>query len=213
MLRERKPLGGLANFKEYRRTMKSMTFIELDSLEKETNKNKSKNLIGLVTPSEKVIICLGENKKVLWSDLVNFFVLTDYRLLANLMGFTNVMLDKIVNVKNRRTLDGHQVYIGLSENSVETEGGAAFTENGISYHLVYWTKDKDDAYIKWLTDELNKSISEAKIRLRSSTVNVKIAQQDVNDIAGQLERLASLYNSGAITQSEYNKAKEKLLST
>jgi hypothetical protein len=192
--------------------MKSMTFTELANLEKETNKNKSHNLKGIVTPSEKIIICLGELRKALWSKVLIIFVLTDYRLLANLIGFTNVMLDKIVNVKNKSTNDGYQVYIGLSENSVETEGGATFTENGINYHLVYWTKNKDDAHIKWLTDELNKSISEAKIRLRTNTINVKITQ-DVNDIAGQLERLASLYNSGAITQSEYNKSKEKLLST
>ncbi len=188
-----------------------MTFAELDRLEKETCKKQSKNLSGIITSEENVIVCLGEYKRVLWYDTVSYFVLTDFRVLADCIGFVNIMLDKIVRVENKRNLDGHTLYVGLPEYSAEPVGGAAFSENGVNYYRVYFTKS-DAAYSKWLTDELNKRISEAKIRLRSNTVNVKIAGQDENSIAGQLEKLASLYHSGAITQSEYNKAKEKLLS-
>ena len=187
--------------------MKSMTLTELDNLEREINKNRSANLRGLITSAEKVIVCLGDFKKASllnWGDSITYFILTDYRLISNCLGFTNVMLDKIVNMENG-WLVGLQ--IGLQENSAESVGAISHSKRGLNYYTVLMTTDAD--YVNKLIGLMNKYISESKIRLRSNTVNIK---QDENDIAGQLEKLASLFKSGAITQSEYNKAKEKLLS-
>jgi hypothetical protein len=195
--------------------MKSMTFTELVNLEKGIYKNQSKNLQGIVTSVEKVVVCLGELQKSSFFKLANplgYFVLTDFRVLAYDGGFTNVMLDKIVKIEVRSLILAAELLIALPEYSSEPVGQISYSANGINYCNVL-PLQSDIAYVNRLAGEMNKYISEAKIRLRSNTITVNTTQQGINNIAGQLETLASLYNSGAITQSEYNKAKEKLLSS
>jgi len=185
-----------------------MTLAELDRLERETNKDKSKNLKGIVTPAEKIIVCLGETRKANILKLnysMNYFILTDYRIVDEFAGFTNIMLDKIATVELKSFI-GSELYVGIPQNSTEIVSNITYANNGIRFHRVVPTIT-DKAYIKWLADELNKYISESKIRLRSNTT-----PNNDNDIAGQLEKLTFLYQSGSITQAEYKKAKDKLLS-
>lgn len=190
--------------------MQTITFTELDSLEKEINKNKSRNLRGIVTTSENIIVCLYENKKILWYDNVDYFVLSNYRLLVDYLGFKNILLDQIIDVKNTRTIDGYHIYIGLPKYSTEVVGEAALVEKEIKYYLVYFEKS-DVTQVTWLTKELIKRVSEAKVRLRSTELNIKVESNDKNDIVDQLSKLTSLYKSGSLTEEEYNKAKEKIL--
>jgi len=182
-----------------------MNFTELANLEKEIYQNQSKNLIGIVTPSEKIIVCLGEYQKPSlsnWGKSLDYFVLTDFRILANnnYMNFSNIMLDNITSVDIRNFFTGSELIIRVSESARMSLGKSG---NVLPRDFT------DSNYIKWLAGEINKYVSEANIRLRSQPV---ITNQG-DGLVDQLQRLASLYNSGAITQSEYQKAKDKLLSS
>jgi hypothetical protein len=92
------------------------------------------------------------------------------------------------------------VKLGIEINPPESEG-----------RIFVGVKDKN--FLQSRIDDILKAKSNLEVRLLSSRENKNSSNSlSQNSIAEQLEKLANLYKSGALSDDEYKKAKGKILS-
>jgi hypothetical protein len=187
----------------------STTIDELDQLDQKysrENKRQSWNLRSRIGDHEKIIFCyyeLGNVPNFLGfpvSDIL-FYVLTDIKLIFIDANSVNRLEEiKLKNIKQLRMLVFGFVKLGIEINPPESEG-----------RIFVGVKDKN--FLQSRIDDILKAKSNLEVRLLSSRENKNSSNSlSQNSIAEQLEKLANLYKSGALSDDEYKKAKGKILS-
>lgn len=175
-----------------------LTFDEINRIEDEyarKNKHKSYGLQNHIGDREKIIACYYVQNKNF-----DFCVLTDLKLLFNPFASTN----KFFEVK-------------LSEISQLQVNSTGFLGQGgikVCFKNSSWNPCdifmgiKDAVFLEGLTGAIQKAIANLDVRRQSAAININATQ---NNIADQLAKLADLYNAKVLTEDEYKRAKERVL--
>src|SRR6266508_1070434 len=181
----------------------STTLDELDQLEQQyskKNKRASWNLRDRIGDDEKVLFCYYEIRQ---QDIL-FYILTDIKLIVTWNGSPfNVWEYKLNEVNN--VVPNHSLGMfgsgGIAVHSKSTPSVMIFDGN----------KDRD--FLQSISGIIRKAKANHEVRLRSATININTPKtSNQNSIAEQLAKLADLHKSGVLTDDEFKRAKEKVLS-
>ena len=188
----------------------SITLDELDLLDREyaqKNKRNNGNLRNLIGDHEKIIFCYHQlasipNRSGFGAKLdILFYILTDIKLIFTSYASNPVYLMKINDITNVMIntpgfLRSGSMWIGYGN------GKTPFIEDF-----------NDTDFLQGISDAIKKAKANLDVRSHSATINIntpKISSQE--SIAEQLVKLADLHKSGVLTDDEFKRAKERVLS-
>jgi hypothetical protein len=181
----------------------STTLNELDQLEKQyspKNKRPSWNLRNRIGDDEKILFCYYEIRE---QDIL-FYVLTDIKLIVTWNGSPRNLWEYQLNEVN---------------NIVPNPSLGIFSSGGIVIHskntppVTVFDGNKDRDFLQSISGSIQKAKANLDVRLRSSTININTPKtQNQDSIPEQFAKLADLYKSGVLTDDEFKRAKEKVLS-
>src|SRR3984957_9758134 len=141
---------------------------------------------------------------------VNIWVVTNFRVIDE-AGFLNYYakespLDKINNVSYDQTLAGRLFNFGHVEIQTAAEAGAT------DYYNVNHPRRLKDTITAAQAEYKNLEFSNQAARMAAAMgIHANTGSASAPNIAAELERLFELKIKGALSEEEYNRAKEKLL--
>ena len=188
----------------------SVSLADLDKLEHtiaQQNNRPSLDLINRIAPHEKIIFCLYDQHVVGWYfGLINpkpdisFWILTDFRLIycdysASADRFKELMLNRLFRTNAISGL--------LNDAIISIYKSPDVTETTFSLG------DKNAA--NYMVAELNKAISQSKVRVQPTVVNFQSTTPPTESIVDQIKSLSVLRDSGVITEDEFVRAKQRII--
>jgi hypothetical protein len=180
--------------------LKSTTLEELDRLEYQYSRRKnrpSRNLRNQIGDQEKVIFCYYEIRE----EGIAIYILTDTQLIfssINPILLNEIALNRVksvtVNYAGRFGSGGLRVYF---DNRSDT--------------MFYGIKNRN--FLERISGINMKAKAHYDIRFRSPAITMnEPVMPNQSSMTEQLEKLSELHKTGALTDEEYKRAKERVLS-
>ena len=181
----------------------SVTLDELNRLEQQyaqKNKRASWNLQNRIGDDETILFCYYEIRR----EDVLFYILTNIKLIVTWNGMpSNVWEYKLTDINN--VVPNHS--LGMFSS------GGIILHNKITASVSIFDGNKDLNFLQNVSGIIQKAKANLDVRLRSSTININAPETLSQDsIAEQFVKLADLHKSGVLTDDEFKRAKEKVLS-
>jgi hypothetical protein len=178
----------------------STTLEELDLLEHQysrRNNQPSKNLRNRIPDQENVIFCYYEIRE----GTIALYLLTDTRLIfssINPLLLNEIVLDRVksvtVNYAGRFGSGGLRVYFDDRSDT-----------------MFYGIKNRN--FLLRISGIILRAKANYEVRFHPPAITMhEPAMPDQNSITVQLEKLSELHKSGVLTDEEYQRAKDRVLS-
>jgi len=190
--------------------------IQLEEDYSRKNKRPSGNIRNRITNREKILFCYYEITKQwgfgIFPELV-FYILTDLKLVASETGtgftirYIDITLDKIkgIQIIPKKTLI-------VSSGVVITGYLRFYTMYDHNIDTIYLFRDlKDGNFLQEIGSSIIQAKANLEFNLRSSNIS-KPSPFNSNSMVEQLEKLVELYKSGVLSDDEYKRAKERVIS-
>ena len=207
----------------------SATLDEVIALEEEysrKNKRQSCDIRNLISNHEKIILCCYNLVEIqnYFGMVTNsgrrpdllFYILTDVKLLMSYqvgltseIGFIDIPLDKIKEIQIYPT----SALFNIKPSGISIIGYTEFYRVGNEASDAFFIFEgiKDSDFLQKVGVSIRQTKANFDFGLRSPNAH-RTTESNSNSTVEQLEKLADLYKSGVLSDDEYKRAKEKVLS-